>query len=96
MLTLNIITGILNSNTITLPIEKFLSLSKFMELDIEDNEVKIGEPIVKVNSNNKILSVFMSRIKQAIGIIIKKGSWKKIQAAIILIITTNSKDSPLI
>ena len=55
ILTLNIITGILSSITITLPIVKFLSLSRFIEPDIDDNADKIGDPIAKVSSNNSIL-----------------------------------------
>ena len=54
MPTLNIMTGILNNITIILPTTIFLSLSKFIELEMEDNEVKIGDPIVKVKINKKI------------------------------------------
>ena len=74
ILTLNIITGILNSIIMTLPIAKFLSLSKFIELEIEDKEVRIGDPITNVMIKRSILSISTFRIKQAIGIIIRKGS----------------------
>ena len=94
--TLNIITGILSSITMTLPIAKFLSFSKFIELEIEDKAVRIGEPIRNVIIKRSNLSISTFRIKQAIGITIKKGSWKKSQFVIILMITTNSKDNPLI
>ena len=73
-LTLNIITGMLNSIIMTLPIAKFLSLSKFIELEIEDKEVRIGDPITNVMIKRSILSISTFRIKQAIGIIIRKGS----------------------
>tara|TARA_B100001123_G_C15204861_1_gene984821 strand:- start:6 stop:341 length:336 start_codon:yes stop_codon:yes gene_type:complete len=53
--TLKIITGMLSSIIIMLPITTFLSLSKFIELDIEDSADNIGDPIIKVNSNNSIL-----------------------------------------
>ena len=55
MLTPNIITGILNNITTILPITKFLSLSKFIELDIEDSAASIGDPIINVIRNNNIL-----------------------------------------
>tara|TARA_B100001013_G_C24331579_1_gene332837 strand:+ start:360 stop:584 length:225 start_codon:yes stop_codon:yes gene_type:complete len=73
MLTLNIIIGMLNNITITLPIVKFLSLRRFIELEIDDNVINIGAPIAKVDNNNKVLSMFMLSIKQAIGIIKRKG-----------------------
>ena len=72
--TLNIMTGILSSITIILPIRKFLSLSKFIEPEIEDIKVKIGEPAAKVMSNNNILLCSTSSNKQAIGIIKRKGT----------------------
>ena len=74
ILMLNIIIGILNSIIMTLPIAKFLSLSKFIELEIEDKEVRIGDPITNVMIKRSILSISTFRIKQAIGIIIRKGS----------------------
>ena len=40
-----------------LPITMFLSLSKFIDPDIEDNDVSIGEPITNVVNNNNILSL---------------------------------------
>ena len=72
--TLNIIKGMLNNITITPPIAKFLSFNKFIELEIDDNAVNIGEPIEKVNNNNKILSVLILSIKQATGITNRKGT----------------------
>ena len=94
--TLNIITGILNNITMILPITMFLSLSKFIELEIDDKAVKIGDPITKVKSNNAILLCSTSSTKQTIGIITRKGNWKKSQEVIILIITMNSRETPLI
>ena len=60
--TLNIITGILSSIIMTLPIAKFLSLSKFIELEIEDKEVRIGDPIKNVMNKRNILSVSTFKI----------------------------------
>ena len=55
--TLNIITGILKIIIIRLPIEKFLLFNKFIDPEIEEIEVKIGDPIRKVNKIKVILFV---------------------------------------
>ena len=73
ILTLKIINGILKSITIRPPIAKFLSLSKFIELDIELKEVSMGDPIKNVNRSNFILIRSISKSMDAKGIIIKKG-----------------------
>ncbi len=44
----NIITGILNSRTIMLPIEKFILFNKFIDAEIEPKQDKIKDPIIKV------------------------------------------------
>ena len=53
-LTLKIITGILKSITIRLPIVKFLSFNKFIELEIEAILVKIGETEILMKKNSYI------------------------------------------
>ena len=73
-LTLKIITGILKSIIIRLPIVKFLSFNKFIALEIEAIFVKIGELIINVNINKYILLKSIFKIMQEIGIIAKKGS----------------------
>ena len=96
ILTLNIISGILNNITNILPIAKFLSFSKFIELDRDDNDVSTGDPIKKVKSNNFVLSGSTCNNKHASGIIIRKGSWKKSQVVNSFKITTNSIENPQI
>ena len=44
----NIIRGMLNKRTITLPIEKFVLFNKFIEAEIEPKHDKINDPIIKV------------------------------------------------
>ena len=44
----NIIRGILNKRTITLPIEKFVLFNKFIDAEIEPKQDKINDPIIKV------------------------------------------------
>ena len=66
-------TGILNNIIITLAIAKFLSLSKFIEPEIEDKAVKMGELITNVIIKRNIFSISTLRIKHAIGIMIRKG-----------------------
>ena len=44
----NIIRGMLNKSTITLPIEKFVLFNKFIEAEIEPKHDKINDPIIKV------------------------------------------------
>ena len=55
-------------------IAKFLLFKRFIEPEIDANDVNIGEPIANVNINNKTLSIFTSSNKQAIGIIKRKGT----------------------
>ena len=75
---------------------KFLSFSKFIELDRDDNDVSTGDPIKKVKSNNFVLSGSTCNNKHASGIIIRKGSWKKSQVDSSFKITTNSIENPQI
>ena len=78
-LVLNIIKGMLKIIIITLPIAKFLLFNRFIEPEIEASDVNIGEPRKKV-IRFKYISLFsISNIKHAIGIIARKGSWKKNQ-----------------
>ena len=44
----NIIRGILNKRTMTLPIEKFVLFNKFIDAEIEPKQDKINDPIIKV------------------------------------------------
>ena len=88
--TLKIIKGMLNIITITLPIAKFLLLSKFIDPDIDEIEVNIGELIKKViNTKYEFVNETLSII-HAIGMITMNGNWKKNQIAINLIKTINS------
>ena len=96
MLTLNTITGILNRITIILPIVKFLLFKRFIELDIDDIQVNIGELIKKISIKAKILSGKISKNMQAMGKTNKNGSWKNIHVVSIFIITINSREIPLI
>ena len=75
----NIITGMLNKSTITLPIEKFVLFNKFIEAEIEPKQDKINDPIIKV-----IIKSYISlagRLKKilTIGNETKKGIWTKIK-----------------
>ena len=75
----NIITGMLNNNTIILPIEKFLLFNKFIDAEIEPKDDKINDPIMKVIINR--YTSFVERLKNtpAIGIVTKKGICKYIK-----------------
>ena len=44
----NIIRGILNKRTTTLPIEKLVLFNKFIDAEIEPKHDKINDPIIKV------------------------------------------------
>ena len=44
----NIIRGILNKRTMTLPIEKLVLFNKFIDAEIEPKQDKINDPIIKV------------------------------------------------
>jgi len=74
MPTLNIIKGMLKIITITLPMAKFLLFKRFIEPEIEASDVNIGDPRRKVIRIKYILPVPIPKIRQAIGIIITKGS----------------------
>lgn len=73
-LTEKIITGILKIITIKLPNVKFFLFNKFIELDIDEMQVIMGDPIKKLNNINFkfIKSIFNKTL--AIGITKKKGS----------------------
>ena len=76
-LVLKIIKGILKTIIITLPIAKFLLFKRFIEPEIEASDVNTGEPRKKVIRIKYISSFSIPNIRQAIGIIIINGSWKK-------------------
>ena len=75
----NIIRGMLNKSTITLPIEKFVLFNKFIEAEIEPKQDKINDPIIKVKI--KLYSSVAWRLKNilTIGNEIKNGIWTKIK-----------------
>ena len=75
----NIIRGMLNNSTITLPIEKFVLFNKFIEAEIEPKQDKINEPIIKVKI--KLYTSLAGRLKKilTIGNETKKGIWTKIK-----------------
>ena len=75
----NIIRGMLNKSTITLPIEKFVLFNKFIEAEIEPKQDKINDPIKKVKT--KLYISLLGRLKKmlTIGSDIKKGIWIKIK-----------------
>ena len=75
----NIIRGMLNKSTITLPIEKLVLFNKFIEAEIEPKQDKINEPIIKVKI--KLYTSLAGRLKKilTIGNEIKKGIWIKIK-----------------
>ena len=74
MLTLKIITGMLNIIMIILPMAKFLLFNKFIDPEIEAIEVKIGDPIKKLIRIKFILESSIFNKIAAIGIMIKKGN----------------------
>ena len=69
----NIISGMLNKSTITLPIEKFVLFNKFIEAEIEPKQDKINDPIIKVKI--KLYTSLAGRLKKTliIGNETKKG-----------------------
>ena len=69
----NIIRGMLNKSTITLPIEKFVLFNKFIDAEIEPKQDKINDPIIKVI--NKLYTSLAGRLKKmlTIGSDIKNG-----------------------
>ena len=73
----NIIRGILNKSTITLPIEKFVLFNKFIEAEIDPKHDKINDPIIKVKI--KLYTSLVGRLKKIliIGNETKKGIWTK-------------------
>ena len=73
----NIIRGMLNKSTITLPIEKFVLFNKFIEAEIEPKQDKINDPIIKVKI--KLYTSLGGRLKKmlTIGNETKKGIWTK-------------------
>ena len=75
----NIIRGILNNSTITLPIEKFVLFNKFIDEEIEPKQDKINDPIIKVKI--KLYTSLAGRLKKIliIGNEIKNGIWTKIK-----------------
>ena len=75
----NIISGMLNKSTITLPIEKFVLFNKFIEAEIEPKQDKINDPIIKVEI--KLYTSLAGRLKKilTIGKETKKGIWTKIK-----------------
>ena len=56
------IKGMLNKSTITLPIEKFVLFSKFIDAEIEPKHDKINDPIIKVK--NKLYTSLAGRLKK--------------------------------
>ena len=74
MLTLKIITGMLNIIMIILPMAKFLLFNKFIDPEIEAIEVNIGDPIKKLIRIKFILWSSIFNKITAIGIMIKKGN----------------------
>ena len=75
----NIIRGILNKRTMTLPIEKFVLFNKFIDAEIEPKQDKINDPIIKVKI--KLYTSLAGRLKKIliIGNEIKNGIWTKIK-----------------
>ena len=86
----NIIRGILNKSTITLPIEKFVLFNKFIDAEIEPKQDKINDPIIKVKT--KLYTSLAGKLKKIliIGNVIKKGIWIKIKCDNIFKKTINS------
>ena len=86
----NIIKGILNKSTITLPIEKFVLFNKFIDAEIEPKHDKINDPIIKVKI--KLYTSLAGRLKNTliIGNEIKKGIWTNIKCDNIFKKTINS------
>ena len=79
MPTENIIRGMLNKRTMTLPIEKFVLFNKFIDAEIEPKQDKINDPTIKVKI--KLYTSLAGRLKKTliIGNETKKGIWTKIK-----------------
>ena len=58
----NIIRGMLNKRTITLPIEKFVLFNKFIDAEIDPKQDKINAPIIKVKT--KLYTSLAGRLKK--------------------------------
>ena len=86
----NIIRGMLNKSTITLPIEKFVLFNKFIDAEIEPKHDKINDPIRKVKI--KLYISFVGRLKKipTTGKDIKKGIWTNTKWENIFKTTINS------
>ena len=86
----NMIRGMLNKSTITLPIEKFVLFNKFIDAEIEPKQDKINDPIIKVKT--KLYTSLEGRLKKilTIGNEIKNGIWTKIKWDSIFNKTINS------
>ena len=62
----NIIRGMLNKSTITLPIEKLVLFNKFIDAEIEPKHDKINDPIIKVKT--KLYISLLGRLKKILTI----------------------------
>ena len=62
----NIIRGMLNKSTITLPIEKLVLFNKFIDAEIEPKHDKINDPIIKVKT--KLFISLLGRLKKILTI----------------------------
>tara|TARA_Y100000817_G_scaffold282020_1_gene247021 strand:- start:117 stop:437 length:321 start_codon:yes stop_codon:yes gene_type:complete len=71
---LKIIRGMLRNKTIIPPIEKLFSLRRFIEAEIIEKHVNVGELSKNVIKIKYIFSISIFNIKHAIVIIIIKGS----------------------
>ena len=86
----NIIRGMLNKSTITLPIEKFVLFNKFIEAEIEPKQDKINDPIIKVKIKLYRSVAWRLKNKLTIGNETKNGIWTKIKWDSIFKNTINS------
>ena len=93
--TQKIITGMLKIITIRLPIAKFLLFNKFIEPEIEQIQVIINEPIIKLKNTNSKLFISICNNRRAIGRMMKNGIWRIIQKINILIKEIISYERPL-
>ncbi len=71
--TQKIITGMLKIITIRLPIAKFLLFNKFIEPEIEQIQVIINEPIIKLKNTNSKLFISICNNRRVIGKMMKNG-----------------------
>ena len=81
---IKIIIGMLKTIIIKLPIAKFFLFNRFIEPEIDEIQVIMGEPIKKLKSTNSKFCIFIFKSSQAMGIIKKNGNCKKIQMVKIL------------